>query len=353
MLDRPQLCRSRVSFSVRNPEAFTLVELLVVIAIIGVLIGLLLPAVQSAREAARRTSCSSNMRQFGLAMHSCLDAKQWFPAACYTVDSSGLSPKGNPSGKEHSWRVLIMPFMEDQAIANQYDFSKNWWENSAAIAQQPSVYRCATALPPTRSHSASLDGAARDTDSAAPSITAATYNTFGVSDYEVMTGVKDKVFASGKDPYKDDGPECDGALRKDVVTKPAEIVDGLSKTIMVVECSSRPDMYRIRGKAAATGETNDCLGWADSLGPFKLHSIDPATGAKSSRLGDGGAAFNSTNDGEAFSFHPTGINVVLCDGSTRFMSNDTKVSVFAAMITKNAAGYTSSDGSREASANVE
>ena len=68
-------------------RGFTLIELLVVIAIIGVLVGLLLPAVQQAREAARRASCSNNMRQHGLAMHNFENARTYFPAACYTIDS--------------------------------------------------------------------------------------------------------------------------------------------------------------------------------------------------------------------------------------------------------------------------
>ena len=72
-------------------RGFTLIELLVVIAIIGVLVGLLLPAVQQAREAARRASCSNNMRQHGLAMHTFENANTYFPAACYTKESADTS----------------------------------------------------------------------------------------------------------------------------------------------------------------------------------------------------------------------------------------------------------------------
>ena len=91
-------------------SAFTLVELLVVIAIIGALIGLLLPAVQSAREAARRMQCSNNFKQVTLALHNYHDTWDTF---CYGAHS-------NMSG---TWVTKILPFMEQLAIASQYDYS--------------------------------------------------------------------------------------------------------------------------------------------------------------------------------------------------------------------------------------
>jgi len=102
---------------VRNSHAsggFTLVELLVVIAIIGVLVALLLPAVQAAREAARRTQCTNNLKQLGIALHNFEGAKKSLPAGSgYTRPE----PKGN-------WVVSIAPYMEETAIYSQYDFTK-------------------------------------------------------------------------------------------------------------------------------------------------------------------------------------------------------------------------------------
>ena len=94
------------------PRGFTLVELLVVIAIIGVLVGLLLPAVQAAREAARRMSCSNNLKNLGLAMHNYHDTHSSLPAAVYR------------NGQNDYWRgysafTQILPFIEQQPLADQ------------------------------------------------------------------------------------------------------------------------------------------------------------------------------------------------------------------------------------------
>ncbi len=95
-------------------SGFTLVELLVVIAIIGVLVALLLPAVQAAREAARRTQCTNNLKQLGVALHNFEGAKKSLPAGSgYTR----AEPKGN-------WVVAIAPYLEETAVFSRYDFTK-------------------------------------------------------------------------------------------------------------------------------------------------------------------------------------------------------------------------------------
>ncbi len=115
-------------------KGFTLVELLVVIAIIGVLIGLLLPAVQAAREAARRMQCTNNLKQLGLALHGYATCVGVFPPGCVMV--AGVDPGGDPwleaaetgcgTGKHGtSWVLMILPYLEQQALYSQWDFGKN------------------------------------------------------------------------------------------------------------------------------------------------------------------------------------------------------------------------------------
>jgi prepilin-type N-terminal cleavage/methylation domain-containing protein len=94
----------------RRRSGFTLVELLVVIAIIGVLVALLLPAVQSAREASRRMSCSNNLKQLSLALHN----YKTFPPA--GIDSNQMS-----------WVVLLLPYFEQKALYDQFNFNRGAW----------------------------------------------------------------------------------------------------------------------------------------------------------------------------------------------------------------------------------
>lgn len=99
-------------------RGFTLVELLVVIAIIGILIALLLPAVQAAREAARRSQCTNNMKQISLALHNYHDSFQSFPPRGIFGDG-GSGPPQTPY--HHTWLTAILPFMEQQTLYDSTD----------------------------------------------------------------------------------------------------------------------------------------------------------------------------------------------------------------------------------------
>lgn len=101
-----------------NRRGFTLIELLVVIAIIGVLVGLLLPAVQQAREAARRSSCSNNLKQQGLALHSHHDAKRAFPPGATLPTASRIAGNWN-------WHADILPYLEEGALHGKITFGSS------------------------------------------------------------------------------------------------------------------------------------------------------------------------------------------------------------------------------------
>jgi prepilin-type N-terminal cleavage/methylation domain-containing protein len=147
-------------------RAFTLVELLVVIAIIGVLVSLLLPAVNSAREAARRISCKNNIRQIGLAVANFESAKGAIPAGGWLSDPPNAEC-GNSFGWIHecfdilgqedegpttSWIVSILPFMEEQAVYDDFDFTRHVYDQplEPAISLESSMPKATMPVIPAR-----------------------------------------------------------------------------------------------------------------------------------------------------------------------------------------------------------
>jgi prepilin-type N-terminal cleavage/methylation domain-containing protein len=122
-------------------DGFTLVELLVVIAIIGVLVALLLPAVQAAREAARRSQCTNNLKQIGLANQNYLAAKKTYPCGSQADDEMNRSIV-------HQWTVYLMPYLELTNIYTRYnwkagDRGPNFVDLNGPLFKMPiDVYRC-------------------------------------------------------------------------------------------------------------------------------------------------------------------------------------------------------------------
>lgn len=119
---------------------FTLIELLVVIAIIAVLIALLLPAVQQAREAARRTDCKNKLAQISLAIHNYEMAFETLPPGC-------VNPTGpidaKPEGYHMSWTVQILPYLEQLALFEHFNFKQSVYEQHEDVKKVAiSVYRC-------------------------------------------------------------------------------------------------------------------------------------------------------------------------------------------------------------------
>ncbi len=141
----------RIQQPPRRP-AFTLIELLVVIAIIGVLAGLLLPAVQAAREAARRMSCSNNLRQVGLAAQNYHSAYNRFPSGYVSyATSDGTAPSSvqlDPitwdAGPGWGWAAALLPFAEGNAVIDNLRMDQPIWSlaNEAAIATTLPLFLC-------------------------------------------------------------------------------------------------------------------------------------------------------------------------------------------------------------------
>ena len=212
-------------------RAFTLVELLVVIAIIGILIALLLPAVQMAREAARRTSCSNNLKQIGLGLHMYHDTYQRLPAGWWGFDPSTGGPHwfGLPGW---AWSAAILPYMEQTAVYENlvhFDLPITDPANDQGRVTVLEIFRCPSdAAPETFELKDDSGAGAPCFGSASFPVTLATNNylgVFGTVDFHNVCA----------------GPtncEGNGTLFLNRGLPFAEIRDGLSNTLVVGERSS-------------------------------------------------------------------------------------------------------------------
>lgn len=298
-------------FAIQRRTGFTLIELLVTIAIIGILVTLLLPAVQQAREAARRSQCSNNLKQLGLALHNYEGQWAMFP-------TSTRSTPTQTGRKQAATLARLLPFVEQSGIAKSYDFRVNWFEapNPPLIQKQLAVFQC-----PSTPNTNRLD---------TKLVTAGSVSFSGpraCADYAPVEGVGSLLTGTGLVDVQSENSA--GALQVNFnQCRLADIRDGTSSTITLAEDAGRPVWY-IRGKIDPMNTVLPGAGWADDEQDFFLH------GAKNDTLATppGPCAINCHNDGEIYSFHSGVANILFADGHTKFLSASTDIRVVARLIT--------------------
>jgi prepilin-type N-terminal cleavage/methylation domain-containing protein len=361
----------------RRRTGFTLVELLVVIAIIGILVALLLPAIQSAREAARRTQCKNNKKNIGLAILNHVDAYKVFPTggARYVQTGFGIEQNiegGKPLGPDRQglgWGFQILPFMEETAayhIATTQDLQKV----VVGVFVCPSRRQAKTSYSPGfNAIIATMDYAAAvpctwttpahtqayDPNYAVPlSAAGITRNSgsfnggIGVSgnppsDNAVYDGVivrcpwRWQSTVAGKQTGV-------AVVNSQGLVKVAQITDGTSKTMMVAEKYVRSDNYE-----ADAAHYSDDRGWTDGWDPDQMRSTCFLPVADSDPIGWGdlknyfGDNFGVTGAFPAGNFnvlhfgsaHTGGFNAVFADGSVHTIGYDVDAVVFNHLAARN------------------
>ena len=318
----------------RERRGFTLVELLVVIAIIGTLVGLLLPAVQAARESARRSTCSNNLKQMAMAVHNYESARKIFPSAAtnpfmQTVTNSAAN-----------WDAIgfitpILPYMEEQllydrVIAYATAGGRPWDTTTKSsivcpYTAQPKTLLCASEINQTQPKASGPKG----------------MTSYRCNRGDICTTYDNVSSAYALTPVAWRGPFGSGDVGKCSVTT---ITDGSSKTIMLGEMAigtgdnSFPGGIGNGTTLSATTKPNVCaaqggpggypgsvytstnLGgtrWGDSDPNFTAFFVILPPNSASCSSGDGsGVKYLTAN-----SYHRGGVTVAMCDASVRFIAD--------------------------------
>ncbi len=246
-----------MNVQIRKRSAFTLIELLVVVSIIGILVAMLLPAVQSAREAARRSSCQNNLKQLAVAVHNFNDTFGYLPSAVRPVST----------GVRVGVFTFLLPYIEKQNLYNNYDQTLNWDANTTNTGfTDANVTLAKTVLPtficPSSDTPTRLDGD--------PDLSAWQPTEVAITDYGATLGIDVALIQNslvagnplsdattkptniGNNTGSTSAPTIVpsavvGILDRNSTPRFADVKDGLSNTILFAESAGRPSQY-IRGK---------------------------------------------------------------------------------------------------------
>jgi prepilin-type N-terminal cleavage/methylation domain-containing protein/prepilin-type processing-associated H-X9-DG protein len=266
----------------RPDAAFTLVELLTVVAIVGVLVALLLPAVQAARESARQSQCLNHLYQVGVALHNYEAAERTLPVGC--VDKRVTS--SNPLGKQLAWSATILPYLEQRELAERFDASAAYDSpvNASVARACVTVYLC----PSTVRTAPGRDGWLVTAGAVAP----------GQAPYRAAAIDYGGSYGAGLV-----SPSANGVLLYDRAVRLAEVADGASRTLAVLEDSGR--------------------GW-----PMNGEWIN------GENIFDVANPVNSQQDNELWSDHPRGAMTLWCDGHAALLADATEMNVLRAACTR-------------------
>jgi prepilin-type N-terminal cleavage/methylation domain-containing protein/prepilin-type processing-associated H-X9-DG protein len=357
----------------RRDRGFTLIELLVVISIITVLIGLLLPAVQSAREAARRTQCMNNLKQIGLAMNNYVSANGVLPPVCIDPAWIGTTPIPQPH-QNWSQHARLLPFMEQAVIFNQinWHFGARWNGDTVYSDLTAPTGGSRDSIPQmtvlTLQIAAFLCPSDSNPGSSTTFLVGGVHKLVGASNYACNIGLNRRLTGGVADSgWNLNGPNYVASNWDKSVsdtTNMASFVDGASNTAIFSEW--------IKGHAVPTGRAQNGLAEVYNLGEnsnfyptdrqfAELCNRAPITSAnqqwqwKGEWWGFGATMIYShtqtpnrtscvyhdiNQDGRgtitmlsASSNHPGGVNVLFMDGSVRFVKSSVNLLTWYAIAT--------------------
>ncbi len=325
-----------------SAPGFTLIELLVVISIIGVLVALLLPAVQSAREASRRASCSNNLKQMGIAIYSYESATHLLPAAGESV-KYGTMPPPTQFVDGPSVFARLLPYMEQEQIFNAINFNleynNNTGGNVTAFSTSISIFLCPSA--------SSINSGGHDTLDPKDTMIQKRGIGYGVVDYGAtcFTEINPTgAAAAGNNypatPLRNMATRSDGLLKQGY-TSVAMVRDGMANTMAIAEDAGRDARFTSEYQETSSnvpagyrrfwrwGEPANSIGVSGVVNNKTRPMNDQTPYANTCPPGCIGAGAND----EIFSWHPGGANVLFGDGSVKYVKEGVNPIVLRGLVT--------------------